>query len=120
MIPEQIKKFNDLAERWERGTMHLSSTRQMKNHPTYKEILSMGKEILPFIFERWADPNILGGSWEILIPELIGHMPIKFEEKEQGHMDIIKDKWFEWAKENGYYDGDLQTRISNNLFGTKF
>jgi len=41
------RKFLTLAGTWTRETAHLSSTRQMAEHPAYREIVSLGRPVVP-------------------------------------------------------------------------
>jgi hypothetical protein len=50
--PDLERKFLTLADTWARETAHSSSTRQMADHPAYREIVSLGLPVVPLIFKE--------------------------------------------------------------------
>jgi len=53
-------KFEQLASAWERETKHLSSLTQIVLNPHYQQIIGMGDQAIPFIFDRLS---ISPGHW---------------------------------------------------------
>ena len=44
------RRVRDLEAVWMRDTSHLSSSTQIRNHPAFQEIISLGEAVVPLLF----------------------------------------------------------------------
>ncbi len=85
--------FPQLAERWERATQLYSSPRQAKAHPAYRDMLAMGRTILPLVFERLRQNP---GHWFLLLHEITGANPV--QPGHEGHVRSMVEDWLAWRR----------------------
>lgn len=94
-----LEKFRNLKLSWQRDTKYASFAAEIVLHPSYLEIISMGKAaILLILNELKTDPN----HWFWALSSITGENPIRPEQR-----GIIKDMvkaWLDWGKEQGYID----------------
>ena len=91
------RKFPTLAATWTRETAHLSSTRQMAEHPTYREIVSLGRPVVPLIFqELMREP---GFHWFHALRDIIGSAP-EIPTEARGRLRPVTECWLRWGKEH--------------------
>ena len=84
-------RFHLLADEWHAATDMLSSPRETAMHATYQQIIGMGAEALPFIFE-----DIHNGWWFWALVAITGEDPAAGTTT---HKDAV-DKWEKWYSEN--------------------
>jgi hypothetical protein len=92
------RKFRTLADTWTQETSHLSSTRQMAEHPAYREILSVGQPVVPLIFKEMVREP--GFHWFHALRELIGSGP-EIPSETRGRLRPVMECWLRWGKEHG-------------------
>ena len=56
------QRFLELAERWREETQFYSMSRQLVEHPAYREILQMGEVAVPWILRDMA---MTGARWTL-------------------------------------------------------
>lgn len=95
--PADRKRFDELAEQWERETVFLSSSERASKHPAYQEIIGMGKQAAPLILERMQAER---GHWFIALRGITGANPVKHAER--GNIPAMQEAWLEWGERNGY------------------
>lgn len=96
--PDLERRFVTLAETWIRETAHLSSTRQMAEHPACREIVSMGRSVVPLIFrELVREP---GFHWFQALRDIIGSGP-DIPNEARGRLRPVAECWLRWGKEHG-------------------
>lgn len=92
------RKFLTLAETWTRETAHLSSTRQMANHPAFQEITSLGRPVVPLIFKELVrEPSF---HWFHALRDIIGSGP-EIPAEDRGRLRPVTECWLRWGKEHG-------------------
>jgi hypothetical protein len=95
-----VRRFHQLTALWKNDTMHLSNITEKCSHPAYQEIIAMGPDVLPLIFdelERESD------DWFAALRTLTGVDPVPSQSP-------LKEKtiaWLEWAKQHGYPRGPI-------------
>jgi hypothetical protein len=92
------RKFLTLADTWVRETTHSSSTRQMAEHPAYREIVSLGPQIVPLIFKELVREP--GFHWFHALREIIGSGP-EIPTEARGRLQPVTECWLRWGKEHG-------------------
>jgi hypothetical protein len=89
-------KFRTLRDLWYRETGMLSLIRQKALHPAYQQIIGMGREALPFIFDEMRKQK---GDWYWALESITD-----VEERPERHSspEAAREAWLEWAKVRGY------------------
>jgi len=90
-------RFRRLAAAWHKAVAHHSSTTIRNNHPSYREIIALGPEVLPLLL-RDLEKNHT--HWFCALREITGANPIP--ESAAGNIPQMADAWLRWARENGY------------------
>ncbi len=85
--------FDKLANEWEIGTMHLSSSRQMEEHPAFQKLVDLGPKIIPLAMERFK--RNLGVYWCLVLLKLVDNPP---DIRVDGDMVEMRKRWIEWEK----------------------
>lgn len=88
-------KFKQLVEGWRKDTWHLSNLNMIIEHPSYQDIIKMGEEALPLIFEDFKEN---GNHWFAALKEITRKDVAEgaVTHKQGQHM------WLDWAERNGY------------------
>ncbi len=94
-------RFQALSKKWRRETAHLSRSDQMAAHLAYREIISMGMPVVPYIL---ADLSLRANMWFIALEEITGKNPVP--ENADGDVKLMASSWLAWGKEEGF-ESDL-------------
>jgi len=87
--------FTYLANQLEEFAMNKSLTSEIILNPIYRQIIGMGKKIIPLIMNRLDNsPSI----WVQALMDLTGHNPVPIEE--YGKVDKILNHWRKWIEQN--------------------
>lgn len=90
--------FDVYARRWKRDTSGASSIQRKIGHQDYMQIISMGKEALPFIFQDLEqDPH---AHWYPALAQITEQSPVPF--KLRGCIKEMRREWLRWGKAHGY------------------
>ena len=95
--PADRERFEELADKWERDTVLLSSSTQATKHPAYREILDIGQPALPLILQRMQTHS---GHWLNALHDITGADPVDFDDR--GKILVMQASWLEWGERNGY------------------
>ncbi len=87
------EEFEKLADEWERGTMHFSSSRMMKEHPAFQKLVDLGPDIIPLAIERLK--REIGIFWFLVLLKLVDNPP---DTAVEGDMREMRRRWVEWEK----------------------
>lgn len=98
-MTDMKEKFNALMKRWRNDTRIESSATKITTHPAYLEIIKMGEDALPLIFE---DIQNGGCFWGTALNKITGEDPIARED--WGKISKISQTWLEWGREHGYVE----------------
>ena len=93
-LPE---RFRRLATAWEEAVAYQSSTTVRNNHPAYREIISLGVDVVPLLLRDLEDNHT---HWFCALREITGANPIP--ELAAGNIPQMAEAWLRWAKDNGY------------------
>ena len=91
------QRFRFLADTWERDVAYLSSAAARLNHPAYREIVKLGKDVIPLMLRDMEDKHT---HWFFALEEITGADPVP--ESDAGNIPKIVQAWLGWAKEHGY------------------
>jgi hypothetical protein len=67
------------------------------SNPSYLEIIKMGKNVLPYIFQ---DLKSEPAFWFSALQDMTGCDPVKHSHR--GIIKLMKEDWLKWGKEHGY------------------
>ncbi|MCS6976086.1 MAG: hypothetical protein NZM31_03620 [Gemmatales bacterium] len=91
------QRFADLVRQWKEATRFTSSITEMAMHPAYQQIIGMGREALPLIFEELRrEPD----HWFWALRAITGEDPVAPEDR--GKLSAMTAAWLRWAEEHGY------------------
>lgn len=91
------RRFRELAARWRKDTAYLSSTSEIATHPSYQQVIGMGKEALPLIF---AELRLKPENWFWALRSITGEDPAPAEAR--GNIQQMTAAWLQWASDHGY------------------
>ena len=92
------QKFYKLAKQWKEDTMFLSDPNAIYDNSYYKEIISLGPDVIPIIFkelQRKID------FWFEALRQLTGEEPYIAKE-DWGRVKVIAEAWLKFGKIKGY------------------
>jgi hypothetical protein len=90
-------RFDALAARWLDDTRAVSSFTDIVNHPAYREIVEMGKAVIPAILrDLEREPK----HWGPALEAITGARPVPREHA--GRVKKIAEDWLRWARDHGY------------------
>lgn len=97
MVKNTKEEFLRLAKQWKEETMYESSTRRMSMNYAYQEIIGMGQDALPWIFEALEKET---DHWFWALFCITRQNPVP--EEYRGMVQKMADHWLAWGKANGY------------------
>lgn len=95
-----VQRFYKLASEWSTHQAALpaaSGDHERFNHHSYRELVSLGHTIVPWIMERYAGDRT--GHWHVLLNEIVRHQ--KTDDSTAPYCD--KTSFEQWKK---YYEDD--------------
>ena len=88
-------RFNALVQRWKEDTAHYSVVARRFQHESYKQILELGPDVVPFILEELRqNPD----RWFSALAQLTGANPA---EHAKTFYEAV-DRWIAWGIQNDY------------------
>jgi hypothetical protein len=92
----QRQRFRELVRRWKEATLLLSSVTDMAMHPTYQQIIGMGREALPLLIEELRqEPD----HWFWALQAITGVNPVPASDR--GDVTRMTQAWLAWAEQQG-------------------
>ena len=92
-----VQKFYGLVKTWRNDLKRASSITQAALHPSYQQIIGMGKEILPLILKELEAAPLY---WFWAVKAITQTDPVSPQHK--GEIQEMKDAWLRWARDQGY------------------
>jgi hypothetical protein len=90
------RRFRELEARWWADTEFLSDPARIIAHPAFREIVSLGEEVVPLMLrDLEAGPRL----WVWALPEITGANPVPPDDA--GNIRRMSEAWLKWARENG-------------------
>jgi hypothetical protein len=89
--------FRRLAATWRAETAHLSSCSDMFAHPSYQEIIGLGKAAVPLLLQDLANET---EHWSHALQVITGTNPVP--PADRGNLDKMAIAWLTWGREHGY------------------
>lgn len=88
-------EFERLADEWEGEIEHLSLTSAMTIRHTFRRIMRIGSDAIPWAFERLRT-NVF---WHLVLERLVSDPP---KPSIHGDMGRLKAIWIAWGEQHGY------------------
>jgi hypothetical protein len=93
-LPEALRqRFAALALNWKSETGHLSNITKKCTHPSYQQIIGMGREAVPLILQDLKDSK---ADWFWALTAITGANPIP--EESAGNIKQMTEAWLKWGK----------------------
>jgi hypothetical protein len=92
-------RFLRLAAMWQDETAHHSSSTVRYNHPAYREIIAMGKPVVPLLLH---DLERTHRRWFMALQTITGAAPIP--PADTGKLPEMTAAWLQWGRENGWIE----------------
>jgi hypothetical protein len=90
-------RFEQLAETWLKEVAFSSSVIEMVTHPSYQQIIGMGKVAIPYILAALSkQPD----HWFWALKAITGEDPVPAEDR--GDIQKMTQHWLKWGIQNGY------------------
>ena len=96
-MKEIEKKFNDLYFLWKSETEFLSTLKAITANKSYREIIGLGRAVLPYIFRKMQK---LDDWWFAALKEITGADPV--EKEDIGNLSRMTAAWLGWAIDKKY------------------
>jgi hypothetical protein len=84
-------KFKQLHNQWKEETKYFSSVQEITENKNFKEIVNLGKKVIPFIIEQL---KIEQSFLTVALKQIINEDPVK--ENHYGIPQAITNDWIEW------------------------
>jgi hypothetical protein len=97
-----LVKFHRLADEWKRERGALSTAAAMAALPSYRKIMGMGKDALPFIFAELKAEGDSPSHWFLALAAITDENPVPPESR--GKLSEMAKAWLAWGKKAGYVD----------------
>jgi hypothetical protein len=91
------QRFRQLAKTWRRETSHLSVMAQKAEHPAFREIVSLGQAVVPWLL---AELQRQPGPWFLALHEITRADPIPAGS--DGDVAAMSRAWVDWGKAEGH------------------
>jgi hypothetical protein len=92
-----MQQFQGLAESWRTGTQWFSSLDDIAAHPAYRQIIAMGRDVLPILLEEM---RLRPDHWSMALHAITGENPVKDEHR--GNVKLMAQDWVDWGKQRGF------------------
>lgn len=90
------KEFDNLVEQWRMETLASSIVSSRYRNPSYRKIISMGIQAVPWVLSELRDrPD----RWCSALVDLTGERKI---ENESDSFQSAAEKWLKWGREQGH------------------
>ena len=89
------QQFETLRDLWKQATSPASDIYRRTRHPLYRQIVQMGKDVLPFVFSEMKKEPL---CWFHAALEITGENPVPKEHA--GIVGEMQKEWLAWAEEN--------------------
>jgi hypothetical protein len=105
------EQFNALVDKWEEDTKLTSSMSEILNHPSYREIVSHGTFVIPFILKYLREGESL---LFVALPEITGYDPIAPEFA--GNIKAQRWIWLNWGYLNKLMPPPDTWKLKGNIY----
>jgi len=91
------EQFEQLFQQWKKETLMSSDGDEIIRHPAYRQIIGLGKQVVPFILIKLQEDaqHLFHALFKIT-----GENPI--QPSHAGQLGKMTTDWLNWGKKNGY------------------
>lgn len=90
-----LYEFQRLYREWHSDTQLTSSITEVEQHPALRQIVAMGKGVVPLIMSSFKEET---AWWFGALCELTGANPVP--EQDRGEVEKMRQHWLKWWEEN--------------------
>jgi hypothetical protein len=91
-------RFRRLESTWMAEVGYSSSSTELRSHPAFQEIISLGEEVVPFMLRDLEERPRL---WVWALPQITGADPVPVSDR--GNITRMSEAWLRWGKARGYF-----------------
>jgi hypothetical protein len=98
-VPDDLpteQRFQKLAGEWSRDTWHISSPKDLTNHPKYRQVIDLGWDVVPSLLRELHRTDRF---WFTALSEITHLRP--FDPKDAGNVKRMTDAWLDWGRKKG-------------------
>lgn len=89
--------FRELVNQWQQETRGISSSTDLILHPSYQQIIGMGRDVVPLLLRELEQKS---GRWFWALQSITRQNPVPVESR--GKTKEMIKIWLEWGRDNGY------------------
>jgi hypothetical protein len=89
--------FRELVNQWQQETRGISSSTELILHPSYQQIIGMGRDVVPLLLRELEQKS---GRWFWALQSITRQNPVPMELR--GKTKEMIKIWLEWGRDNGY------------------
>jgi hypothetical protein len=107
------EKFEPLADQWVqhcRAVVLSSNIKDYLDHPSYRELVSLGNEAVPYIMDRYREDDFT--PWGFLLDDITGVGMV--ENRNRFKPGELKQRWLAWWRTNSSSFGNGEDGESGN------
>jgi len=93
-----LSRFTELYSQWREETKNLSDIELICTHHCYQEIIGMGSNVLPWIFQLLKSGSM--DYWFWALKAITGQDPV--QDEHCGQLKLMAQDWVAWGQKNGY------------------
>jgi len=93
-VEERLRR---LEATWLAEIGYSSSSTELRSHPAFQEIISLGTAVVPLMLRDLAERPRL---WVWALPRITGANPVPTSDR--GNIARMSEAWLRWGRENGY------------------
>jgi hypothetical protein len=86
-----------LEAAWTAAVGYSSSSNELRNHPTFQEIIGLGQAVVPLMLRDLQERPRL---WVWALPRMTGADPVPAADR--GNIAKMSAAWLRWGREHGY------------------
>ena len=90
------QRFRRLEAVWKADTAFLSDANRIIGHPAFREIISLGDEVVPLLLR---DLESSPGLWVWALPEITGENPVPIPDR--GNIRKMSEARVNWGRQKG-------------------
>jgi hypothetical protein len=91
------ERFRRLEATWMSEVGYSSSSTELRNHPAFQEILSLGEAVVPLMLRDVEERPRL---WVWALPRITGADPVPASDR--GNIAKMSEAWLQWGRAHGY------------------
>jgi hypothetical protein len=91
------ERFRRLEATWLAAVGFSSSSTELRSHPAFQEIISLGEVVVPLMLRDLEERPRL---WVWALPRITGEDPVPAADR--GNIGKMSEAWLRWGREHGF------------------